>query len=191
MHRVMRRWRLAALPIVLGVALTAGSAMGHGDRRATDARGLVFTRADGTSFSFPKARVSCGKSRDGGKRKAIFVDSIPSPYGGQALHKSYFFVEGVLMDGAPKGKVRFPHPATFGHPSGAQLFVFDRDDPQAVDGNELSTDQEEASGKIVFHRARCRPRPRVAFTIHASLGSEFFGLPNLEVDGYFRGVGVP
>jgi hypothetical protein len=165
------------------------SALARPHRKASDAGDLAFTREDASTVSFSHARVSCGKSRNGGQRKAIFIDSIPSPYGGKGTKKSYFFVEGVLRDIAPSGTVKFPHVAVFGHPSGAEMFVFDREDPVAIDGNELSSDQEEASGKIIFQKARCRPRPRVAFTIKASLGSEIFGLPNLKVEGSFHGHG--
>jgi hypothetical protein len=170
--------------LVASVSAIAGS-----HRKSSDAADLVFTRDDGKTFSFSHARVSCGKSRNGGNRKAIFIDSIPSPYGGKGTKKSYFFVEGVLRDVAPSGTVKFPHTAVFGNPSGAEIFVFDQKDPTAIDGNELSSDQEEASGKIVFQKARCRPRPRVAFTVKADLGSEIFGLPNLKVDGSFHGHG--
>ena len=152
---------------------------------------LVFTRPDGSKFSFTHTKVSCGRSRNGGDRQAIFVDSIPSPYDGQGVGTSYFFLEGVLRDVAPSGEVKFPSVAVYGDPRGAEMFVFDPDDPKAMSGNELSSDREEASGKIVFHKARCSPRPRISFTIHASLGSEYFGLPNLEVDGTYRGVGAP
>jgi hypothetical protein len=181
---------LAALALLAGIPIATAVAT-SGERPTAKADGLVFTREDGTTFSFAKARVSCGKSRNGGKRKAIFVDSIPNPFSGKKTDASYFTLEGVLRDIAPKGKVRFPHTAVFGHPSGAGMFVFDRDEPQALDGNELSTAQEEARGKIVFRKASCRPRPRVAFTIDARLGSEIFGLPNLKVEGSLHGVGAP
>jgi hypothetical protein len=180
-------WVAGLTAAAMLLVATVSAIAGH--RKSSAAGDLVFTREDGSTFSFSHARVSCGKSRNGGKRKAIFIDSIPSPYGGKGTKKSYFFVEGVLRDVSPSSTVNFPHSATFGHPSGAEIFVFDRKEPAASDGNELSSDQEEASGKIVFQKARCRPRPRVAFTIKASLGSEIFGLPELKADGSFQGHG--
>jgi hypothetical protein len=148
--------------------------------------GLIFSRPDGTTFSFPEAKVSCGKSRTGGKRRAIFVDSVPTS---SDPDQAYFTLEAIIADVAPRGVVRFPDPFVFGDPHGAHLFVFDRDDPHVPGGNEASTSQEESKGKIVFHRARCRPRPRISFTVHAKIGSEFFGVHRVGIDGSFRGHG--
>jgi hypothetical protein len=176
------------LPLVLLASLLLSAAFASPARAPKPPLNtLVFTRHDGSTFTFANAKVSCGKSRNGGNRKAIFVDSLPSPYEGSATDVPYFFLEGVLRDVAPRGKVRFPHSASFGHPSGAEMFVFDRDDPAAMAGNELSSDQEESSGSIIFHKARCKPRARIAFTIDAKLGSEYYDLQELRVEGYFRG----
>jgi hypothetical protein len=63
-------------------------------------------------------------------------------------------------------------------PRGADLFATDRQ-------NELSTNEEEASGRIVFSRIRCGRRLAVRFRIDGVLGSEFFDGDEWAVQGSF------
>lgn len=172
-----------AVACLIGALLTAlliGTAQASKPAKNT----LVFTRHGGVTFSFPDTKVSCGASSEGGGRRAIKIQSLPTS---SNPPDSHFTVEAILGDVASHPTVKFPNTSVFGHPKGAFVFVFDRQDPLVTDGNEASSEQEEASGKIVFHKARCKPRPQVAFTIHGNLGSEFFGVHRIAVDGFYRG----
>ena len=146
---------------------------------------LVFTRHDGSTFSFPKTKVSCVESSEGSGRRAIRVQSLA---GGGGPATSHFEVEAILADVVSHPTVRFPDDHVFGHPEDASVFVSDTGDSSGGE-NEASSAQEESKGKIVFHRARCKPHPRVAFTIHAKLGSEFSGVHRIGVDGFYRDRG--
>jgi hypothetical protein len=56
----------------------------------------------------------------------------------------------------------------------------------ATDGqNEVSSAEEEASGRIRFDRARCGRRLAVRFRIRAVLGSELFDGEPVSVRGSF------
>jgi hypothetical protein len=57
------------------------------------------------------------------------------------------------------------------------LFAVDRGE------NEVSSAEEEASGRIVFERAGCLPRPHVTFRVQATLGSEYFDGEPVRVRG--------
>jgi hypothetical protein len=182
----MRRRRLALAATLLATLAVTGAAAIAETRHLSDSSGIVFTRHDGTTFSFPNAFVRCGPSNDGGGRLAIKVGSVPPP--GDPIH-SHFEIEAILADVTAHRTVRFPDDYVFGSPKGASIFVFDHDDPHSVDGNEASSSEEDAKGKIVFHKARCKPKPRVWLTVHAMLGSEFFGVHRVGIDGSFRGRG--
>lgn len=50
-------------------------------------------------------------------------------------------------------------------------------------GNEFSGSVETSTGTITILEAECEPTPRLAFTIRATLGSEYFDLPSVHVVG--------
>ena len=74
--------------------------------------------------------------------------------------------------------VRVPHFFIWDRPSDAFLFANDG-------ANELSTAEEEASGKLTFRRARCGPRLRIRVRVDATLGSEFSDGEPMRVRGVF------
>jgi hypothetical protein len=86
-------------------------------------------------------------------------------------------MSAVLDDVTRPTTVRLPNSFTSSRPEGALLFAVDRGE------NELSSDVEEARGKIVFERAGCRPKPYVTFSVDATLGSEFFDGDPLRAEG--------
>ena len=89
----------------------------------------------------------------------------------------FWHLRAVVADVRRRPVVRFPHDFIFDKPNGALLF--------AVDGsNELSSAEEEASGRISFSRVRCGRRMAVRFRVRATLGSEVSGDP-LTVRGSF------
>ena len=134
--------------------------------------GLVFLRPDGTEVAYPGAvRVWCGPWASD-----VPVRSVHVQVG--ARGRPYWHLSAVLADVRRDPVVRLPHTFIFGRPSEALLF--------AVDGtNELSSAEEEASGRITFRRARCGPRLRIRFRVDATLGSEFLDGEPLSVRGTF------
>ncbi len=133
---------------------------------------LVFLRPDGTEVDYPGAvRVWCGPWETD-----VPVRSLHVQVG--ARGRPFWRMSAVLADVRRDPVVRFPHSFVFDRPSEAILF--------ALDGtNELSSAEEEASGRMTFRRARCGPRLRVRFRVDAALGSEFSDGEPLRVRGSF------
>jgi hypothetical protein len=133
---------------------------------------LVFSRADGTEVAYPsQVHVWCGPWEPDVPVRAIHVRV-------GARGKPHWELSAAPGDVTRRRVVRLPHSFVFDKPTGAQLF--------AVDGeNELSSAEEEASGRITFRKARCGPRLRIRFRVHATLGSEFFDGDPLTVRGTF------
>jgi hypothetical protein len=165
--------------ICLGVALFGAVAVSVATSKPA-VNTLVFTRHDGSTFSFPHTKVSCGNSGEGGGRLAIKVHSVPA-----GPEQPTFSVDAILADAASHPAQKFPNDdSVFGDPNESVVFVAD-----PSQSNEASSEQEESKGRIVFHKARCKPRPKISFTIHGKLGSEFFGVHRIAVDGFYRGRG--
>jgi hypothetical protein len=158
--------------LAVAVALAALAGAAPAGAITIDNR-LVFLRPDGTEARFGgPVRVWCGPwERD------VPVRSIHVRVGlraGRAWHLS-----AVLADVRRDPVVRLPHAFIWDRPTGALLF--------AADGtNELSSAEEEASGRLTFRRARCGPRLRIRVRVDATLGSEFSDGEPLRVRGLFR-----
>jgi len=161
----MRRAAVLAL-LVLAVVPAAADA---GLRVAST---VAVTRPDGTAVPIAlNLRVWCGRWEQDVPVRTLHVRAGVS--GGPFWH-----LRAVVADVRRRPVVRFPHSFNFDKPSRAHLF--------AVDGtNELSSAEEEASGRISFSRARCGRRLAVRFRVRAVLGSEVSGDP-LTVRGSFR-----
>jgi hypothetical protein len=181
---VRRGWLTPAATVLatLAVAVCAFAAKHH---HSADASGIVFTRHDGTTFSIPHAVVRCGLTDEAGARRVIEVGAFDPDH----PRGSYFDIQATLADVAAHPTTRFPYTFVTGHLRRAFIFAYDKTDPNVPGGNETSTQEEDAKGTIVFHKARCKPVPRVWLTVHALLGSEFHGVRRLGIDGSFRGHG--
>jgi hypothetical protein len=132
---------------------------------------VAFTRPGGAPVPFPrKVRVWCGRWERDVPERALHV-RIGGRHG-------LWELRAVLADVRRDPVVRFPHFFVWNRPSEASLF--------ATDGEgELSTAEEEASGRITFGRVRCGRRLAVRFRIDAVLGSEFFEGDEWTVRGSF------
>jgi hypothetical protein len=160
------------LVIALAAALVAPAAAHGAELRVTNT--LVFTRTDGSLVEYPvDVRVWCGH----------WEPDVPVP----TLHvrigwsrpTSRWSLSAVVADVRRRPIVRLPNVFVWLEPKGALLF--------ATDGqNELSSAEEEASGRIRFDRVRCGRRLALGFRIRAVLGSEFFDGEPLSVRGRFR-----
>jgi hypothetical protein len=132
---------------------------------------LAFTRADGSAVAFAReVRVWCGRwERD------VPVRTLHVRVGGAG---ALWHLRAVVADVRRRPVVRLPHEFVFDEPSGAHLFAADGE-------NELSSLEEEGTGRITFERVRCGRRLAVRFRVRGELGSEFFDGPRLAVRGSF------
>ena len=132
---------------------------------------VAFARPDGSEVVFPpKLRVWCGRWEEDVPVRAVHV-RIGGRHGGWELR-------AVIADVRRDPVVELPNFFVFDEPEGAHLFATDLD-------NELSTNEEEASGRITFRRVRCGRRLAVRFRVDGVLGSEFFEGDEWTVRGSF------
>jgi hypothetical protein len=159
------------LMIVLVAVLAAPAAAHPAEVRVTNT--LVFTRTDGSLVEYPfDVRVWCGRWEPNVPVRTLHVRIGSRP-------TSRWSLSAVVDDVRRRPVVRLPRTFVWNEPEGALLF--------ATDGqNELSSAEEEASGRIRFDRVRCGRRLAVRFRIRAVLGSEFFDGEPLSVRGSFR-----
>jgi hypothetical protein len=132
---------------------------------------LNFTRPDGSPVAFPpKLRVWCGRWEQDVPVRSLHV-LVGGPHG-------HWELRAVVADVKRDPVVDLPNFFVSDAPRGADLFATDRQ-------NELSTNEEEASGRIVFSRIRCGRRLAVRFRVDGVLGSEFFDGDEWAVEGSF------
>jgi hypothetical protein len=170
MPRAVRRRLLTGAAVsCLAAALSAPAAVAD----VTVTNTLAFTRPDGSAVAFPQTvRVWCGRWEPDVRGRTLHVR-----VGGRRAAAMWHL--GALVDDVRRDPVvELPHAFVFDEPSGAQLF--------ALDGtNELSSAEEEASGRIAFGRVRCGRRLAVRFRVGGALGSELSDGGPLNVRGSF------
>jgi len=168
--------RLLGLLLLVCVAAACGDDYATLEPRNPDraADGLVFTRADGSSYELLDAVATCIPSEQ--KPGVDIVRLIPPADAEDSHHPPLFMVEalpGVTGD--------YPLPLherdDDAGPSDLTLFALD-----ARRKNELSGSVEEGAGKVTVREATCDPEPRLSITIDARLASEI-GLPPVRVRG--------
>jgi hypothetical protein len=157
--------------IVLAAVLSAPAAAHAAELRVTNE--LVFTRSDGSRVDYPfDVRVRCGRWAPDVPVRALHVRM------GWSRPRSRWSLSAVVRDVRRRPVVRLPRSFVWNEPKGALLF--------ATDGqNEVSSAEEEASGRIRFDRVRCGRRLAVRFRIRAVLGSELFDGEPVSVRGSF------
>jgi hypothetical protein len=149
---------------------------------AARAPGLTFTRADGTRIVFRgRVRAWCGAWNDLEPTKTLHVAVMRTDGRGFAL--PYWHVFAVAARVARGGAIRFPVGITESRPRGAEVFVGD-----SRTGNEASTEEEDARGRITFAPVQCTPGKPVRFTISAVLGSEFSDGNPIRAAGTYEGT---
>lgn len=132
---------------------------------------ITMTRPDGSAVAFPqKVRVWCGRWDGDAPERAVHVR-----VGGRHGH---WELRAVIADVRRTPVVELPNSFVFDEPDGADLFA-------AQGGNELSSSEEESSGRIVIDRVRCGRRLAVRFHVDGVLGSEFFEGDEWTVRGSF------
>jgi hypothetical protein len=162
----MRRLSLVAL-LALGAWPDAAAA----ELKVTNT--VVLERMDGSPAQVAQnLRVWCGRWEPDVLRRTLHIRA-------GARSGPFWQLDAVVADVRRDPVVRFPHAFVFDDPTGAQLFAVERE-------NELSSSEEEASGRITFGTVRCGRRLAVRFRVDAVLGSEFFGAETVTMRGSFR-----
>jgi hypothetical protein len=152
---------LASVPACAGNSPTAVSRTGE----------LVFERVDGSRIDFSETRrVYCAAFDESDPAPAVHVEAGAPPTRDEAYWTLVAHAEIAEGDA-----VTFPS-------TDAYLFVYD----QADRANELSSDTQETTGRIVFHELACEPGGAVHFTVTATLGSELRQRSRIRVRGEFR-----
>jgi hypothetical protein len=152
---------LASVPACAGNSPTAVSPTGA----------LVFERGDGSQIDFSETRrVYCAAFDESDPAPAVHVEVGAPPTRDEAYWTLVAHAE------IPEGDaLTFPS-------TDAYLFVYD----QADGANELSSDTDQTTGRIVFHELACEPGGAVHFTVSATLRSEFRQRSRIRVHGEFR-----
>jgi len=139
---------------------------------------LIFERSNGTQVQFkPNTFVWCGPWEE----DLIPVETLHILVGFDPAaqeNKSGWMLQAVISDVKIGEEMKFPNTFTWNQPEGVLLFVLD-------DPNELSTQEEESRGGIVFQKSSCGTGGEVQFSIDAVIGSEFSGGDSLKVSGTF------
>ena len=137
---------------------------------------LVFTRADGSRVRFPgPVRAWCGRWSEVLAQRTLHVVV------GERTRGQPRWDLDVVLGRRPRIVVMLPERSGPRRPPRVLLFVHDPP-------NELSSAEEETRGRIVVRSVRCRPRPQLALTIRATLGSEFFDGRPVYLRGSFAAV---
>jgi hypothetical protein len=157
---------------LVGLAPLSGCNSDNGSKPAI-IDSIVLTRDDGSRIEVDgPISVTCGPAGGDGPRALRVIAGARAP----GTPRAYWVAEVGLADLKQKRTFRFPQDDVGGY---ALFFALDA---QRME-NELSSSEEEATGRITFRKADCRRG--VDFRIDAYLGSEFFQQPGADVRGRF------
>jgi len=142
------------------------------------AEGLVFTRADGSSYEITDAVARCVEHRKlpGVKTVQLVAPADRHVFSGSDGRQPALVVEVAL---GVQGTRKLPLP-TRDYDTGPSDVIVSGVDPERH--NELSGTVEEASGEMTVLEATCDPEPRLSLAVDATLASKT-GRPNVQVEG--------
>jgi hypothetical protein len=130
--------------------------------------GLVFTRADGSSYKLDDAVVRCTRSKGMGTE---YVQLIAEGQQGAGVRAPFLLevVAGVTGTRQLPLRDRLAVPMRSDGTGPSDLLVL-ADDPRS--GDHLLAFGNRARGSVTVTEAACDPQPRVTFRIDASLAGE-------------------
>lgn len=136
---------------------------------------LVFNRQDSTTIPMATdMAICCGVWETGyideNTLKVMYYDTTMQVSGWRLF---------ILIDSARTG-AGYLFPTDVSGESAVSMFVYD-----VVNLNETNSDVSESSGGITINSFSCGPPVRLDVTINATLGSEFFQGPSIDVAGSF------
>ena len=141
---------------------------------------VVFTRADGSVATFPETvRAWCGPYNDESPdTEAVHVQA--GEFTRDATPDAYWIVNAVRADVERDPVTTLPNSFVSTEPQGAGFFAYDVEDRE----NELSSADEESRGTIRVELDGCEPGDTVRVEFDdVVLGSEYFDLPTMSVEG--------
>jgi hypothetical protein len=142
---------------------------------------LAFRRTDGSRIRFRgTVRAWCGAWDDQTPTRTLHVAVLKPDGSGYA--RPFWLVQAVLGDVSRGRVVRFPVGFDSSSVRGAIVFVYD-----LRTGNEVSSEDEAAKGRMSFSSVGCDLGAPVRFTVTGRLGSELFQGKSVIVSGTFRG----
>jgi hypothetical protein len=178
--------RLAVLAI--GLALCAGGCRGGNGSGEQGESALRVTREDGSKIELPeKVRAFCAQVRrnEGDPDEEPIQQLELWVLGGEFPPEeedreaaTFWFFSGATKQIERTPQARLPTDQNL-----ASLFVFDSET-----GNELASDQDRSKGMIQVRKWGCEEGDKVRLAIDATLDSEFFQEPTVEVAGEVEAV---
>jgi hypothetical protein len=148
---------------------------------AKAADGLVFTRADGSSYEIQDAVATCFAAE---QKPGLEVVRLTAPTAAtQGGSKWPWFMVEVVP--GTTGTFRLPLKERDWEAGPPDVTVFALDPRRH---NELSGSMEEATGQVTVREATCDPEPRLSVRIDGRLASEI-GLPSVHVVGGMASTG--
>jgi hypothetical protein len=171
--------RLGLLALLLVLAGCGGDEYAELDPKnpSRAAEGLVFTRADGSSYEVNDAVARCIEHREvpGAEVVRLVAPAGRSDDGSEGREPALVVDVAVGV----QGTMRLPLPER-DHQAGPSDAVVKGVDPERHD--ELSGTVEEASGEMTVFEATCDPEPRLSVAVDATLASDR-GRPKVQVKG--------
>jgi hypothetical protein len=167
--------RLIVPGLLVTIALTGGCG---GERsEARPSVDVTVTRGGGAVVEFPQSvRAWCGPFDE----ENADVEAVHVMAGKHDLRTRFWRLTAVRSDVEDNPVTTLPNSFVFTEARGAALFAYDN----VPGGNELSSAEEESSGRIRVELSGCEPRDTVRLTFDdVELGSELHDLPSLSFDG--------
>lgn len=180
-------WRLAVLPLARGLQLAmlllviclagacdkdGGSQPGWGEIGVQNT--LTFLRHDATAMAMgTEYAICCGAWESGYDNRDTFKIWFYHPTFQESFWKLFVLLDEVVVDSLYAFSLEAGPPLT--------LFLWD-----ASNSNELSSDVERSSGTIIIHSLHRSLPTSISLTIDATIGSEYWDMPSVDVSGTFR-----
>ena len=143
--------------------------------------GLTLTRDGADAYEFHDADAKCIKSEAGTGDTEVVRLTTPANYK-RAFHKGRLLKPFLYVEVIPgvEGRRNLPLKGRNYDEGPPDVTIFGAD-PESQ--NEVSGATEVATGRVSIIEASCDPEPRVAFTIRATLGSEYGNGRSVHVVG--------
>jgi hypothetical protein len=173
--------RLLGLLVLLALTGCGGDEYAELDPKnpSRAAEGLVFTRADGSSYEIKDAVARCIEHRQVPGVEVVRLIAPADRH--QAVGNSDVREPALVVDVAVgvQGTMRLPLQERDDEAGPSDAVVFGVDPERHV---QLSGTVEAASGKMTVLEATCDPEPRLSVSVDATLASGR-GRPKVQVEG--------
>ena len=171
---LIRLTAVAATIVVLGLSCsddkTSSPSTGPGSNSISN--DLIFEYPNGTEIPMGRSySICCGIWEPGYIDKNTLKLFFYDPSFQESFWKLFIAIDEIVLDSL------YSLPTSG---SSVKMFLMDVDS-----SNELSSDESESSGNITVSLLDCGPPVSVSLTIDATVGSEYGGMPSVNVSGSF------